>query len=114
MKQILSNLGGRLLLAIISILPAPLSAAEADVVTSSNTFGHEGEADAVENWVVATPDELSQGMINDFVAGTGSPGFHSGADVVFIYQIANNAGGNETFDGLIQEIPREQYLTSWG
>jgi hypothetical protein len=116
MKQILSN-RSRLLVVFVCIfymgLPsAPAVVAPPVVVTSGNTFlDNYGELDATDNWAVFETAGFSQSIIGDFVPGTGSPSFDTSSKLFFIYQTANNGGGNKAVDTLEQY---STYVTSWG
>ena len=116
MKQILSTSRSRLLPVLICILYMGLPSAQgAGAVTSGNTFlDNYGELDGTDNWAVFETAGFSQDIIDDFVSGTGSPSFDTGSTLIFIYQTANNGGGNKAIDTLRQFIGSSTYVTSWG
>lgn len=118
MKQILSMSGLPLLLVLVCISVLSVSVAQATIVASGNTFlDAYGQLDATDNWIVATASEISQAMRDDFVAGTGSSGFDTEANLVFIYQIVNNGGGTDLVDTLRQAVGGTDswgYFADWG
>jgi hypothetical protein len=117
MKQILSNSRlSLLLLMFVCILCTGLSVVKADFVTSGNTFlDNYGELDATDNWVVfETSGLIGKQIVDSFVKGTDSPDFDVDSSLTFIYQLANNGGGNEDVDKLRQCVVSSTCISSWG
>ncbi len=107
-----------LVAAVVMLAGASLPAAQADILASGNTFlDANGELDATDNWVVIETDQISQDMIDSFVAGTDSPAFDSTSHLTFLYQLANNGGGSDDVDTLRQAYGNTSsggYFAGWG